>query len=189
MNDEHVVTAEIEEATDAPVEMPERPEPFVYPEKFETERGEVINLPWPSAIMEVRVAKTVGEIMKLAPQLRQMFGAFDTATEIGVDTDAAAQSILGDIGDALSVAIGQVPEMVIELMSILTGLGTEEVGERMSIMGDGTKLVGTFFAKEMSRLGQASFNMNVDLGLKVPTLADVAANAADRGLTGEASDR
>lgn len=189
MNDEHAVPVEIEEATDAPAETPERPEPFVYPEQYETERGEVINLPWPGGIIEVKIAKKVGEILKLAPQLKEMFGTLEAATTEGTDTDIAAGDLLNDIGDALAVAVGEVPEMVIDLMSILTGLEPEVVGERMSIMGDGAKLIGTFFAKEMSRLGQAGFNLNADVGLAVPTLADVAASAADRGLTGEAPDR
>lgn len=189
MNNEQEVTVISEEATDAPVETPERPEPFVYPEHFTTERGEILDLPWPGSLIEVRFAKQVAEILKLAPQLREMFIGLEAATTEGVDTDVAAADLLGDIGDALATAVEQVPEMVIELMVILSGLDTDEVGIRLSIMGDGAKLIGLFVAKSMSRLGQANFNLKADVGIAIPTLADVAARAADRGLTGEATDR
>ncbi len=190
MNDEEAAPTEvIEEATDTPEETPERPEPFVYPTQFTTERGEVIDLPWPGSLIEVRFAKQIAEILKLAPQLKEMFMGLEAATVEGADTDIAAADLLGDVGDALATAVDQVPEMVIELMVILTGLTVEEVGVRLSIMGDGAKLIGLFVAKSMSRLGQANFNLTTDVGIAIPTLSDVAARAADRGLTGEVTDR
>ena len=188
MNDEHVAPAEIEEATDDPAETPERPEPFVYPTQFTTERGEVIDIPWPGSFIERDFAKKIAEILRLAPQLREMFQGLDAATAPGADVDLAADQLLGDLGDALAEAIGEVPDLVIDAISILSGLEVAEVGNRLSIMGDGTSLIGIFIAKEMSRLGQSGFNLNQDVGLVIPTLADVAASAADRGLTGEASD-
>lgn len=189
MYDENDVKVIHEEATDVLVETSERPEPFVYPQKFTTELGEILDLPWPGSFIEVRFAKQVASILKLAPQLREMFIGLEAATAEGVDTDIAAADLLGNMGDALATAVELVPEMVIELIVILSGLDTEEVGKRLSIMGDGAKLIGLFVAKSMSRLGQASFNLKADVGLAIPTLADVAAKAADRGLTGEATDR
>lgn len=190
MNDEDKVQVDrTEVATDAPEETPEHPEPFVYPTQFKTERGEVIDLPWPGSFIEMRFAKQVAEILKLAPQLKEMFMGLDAATAEGMDTDIAAADLLTDVGNALATAVEKVPEMVIVLMVILTGLESDEVGTRLSIMGDGAKLIGLFVAKSMSRLGRANFNLKADVGLSIPTLADVAANAADRGLTGEATDR
>lgn len=189
MQDEQDVNAINEEATDDPVETPERPEPFVYPDTFTTERGEVIDLPWPGSTIEIKFAKQVAEILKLAPQLREMFTGLEAATAEGVDTDIAAADLLTDVGSALATAIDKVPEMVVELMVILTGLDNDAVGTRLSIMGDGAKIIGLFVAKSMSRLGQASFNLKADVGLAIPTLADVASIAADRGMTGEATDR
>lgn len=189
MNDEPEVTESDEEATDVPEETTEeRPEPFVYPKEYTTERGEVIDLPWPGCIIEVKVAKKFAEILKMAPQLRGLFTALDSATEPGVDPAEAAKELIGDITDVLSQAIEEVPEKIIDVMVILTGLEEEEVGKRLSIMGDGTKLIGYFAAKEMSRLSQAGFNIRQDAGIKIPTLADIAAQAADRGMTGEAPD-
>lgn len=189
MYDEQDITAISEEATDDPVETPERPEPFVYPEKFTTERGDVIDLPWPGSTIEIAFAKQVAQILKLAPQLRQMFMGLESATAQGADTDQGAADLLTDVGSALATAVDEVPEMVVSLMMILTGLDTEHVGSQLSIMGDGAKLIGFFVAKSMSRLGQANFNLQSDVGFSIPTLADVAATAADRGVTGEATDR
>jgi hypothetical protein len=187
MNDEQEVTAvSDEEATDVPEETPERPEPFVYPKEFTTERGEVIDLPWPGCLIEVKVAKILAQILKLAPQLRGLFSALDTATLPGMDPSAAASVLLDDVGDVIAQAVEEVPEKVIEVMQIL--IGPDNVVEKLSIMGDGAKLIGYFAAKEMSRLGQAGFNIRQDVGIAVPTLADVAADAADRGMTGEAPD-
>ncbi len=182
MNDETEVTAvSDEEATDVPV-IPERPEPFVYPKEFTTERGEVIDLPWPGCVIEVKIAKTVAQILKLAPQLRGLFAALDTATQPGVNPADAASALLNDSGDILARAVEEVPEKVIDLMKILIGPDNEV--EKLSIMGDGAKIIGFFVTKEMSRFGQAHFNIREDIGISVPTLADVAAQAADRGLDG-----
>ena len=186
MKDEHELTVVPEEAADVPEETPERPTPFVYPREFTTERGEVLDLPWPGSLIEVRIAKKIGEILKLAPQLRGLFGSLDSATAEGVDPEVASGELLSDLGDVMAQAVAEVPEMVIEIMEILTGLDKDDVGTRLSIMGDGIKLIGNFITKELSRLGQAGFNLNADLGFKTPTLADVAAQAADRGVTGEA---
>ncbi len=80
------------------------------------------------------------------------------------------------------------PGITAGLMQILTDLDKNAVGTRLSIMGDGIKLIGNFVVKEMSRLGQSGFNLKTDIGLAIPTLADVAAQAADRRVTGEATD-
>lgn len=182
MNDETEVTASDEEATDVPVETPERPEPFVYPREFTTERGEVMDLPWPGCVIEVKVAKTVAQILKLAPQLRGLFSALDTATQPGANPADAASVLMADGGDILAQAVEEVPEKVIDLIQIL--IGEDNDVEKLSIMGDGIKIIGFFVTKEMSRLGQAGFNIREDIGVSVPTLADVAAQAADRGLDG-----
>ena len=186
MTEEHELTAVPEEAADVPEETPERPTPFVYPMEYHTERGEVIDLPWPGGLIEVKIAKKVGEILKLAPQLRSLFGSLESATAEDANPEAATGDFLSDLGDVMAQAVAEVPEKVIEIMSILTGLEIDDVGTRLSIMGDGAKLIGNFVAKELSRLGQSGFNLNLDIGLKTPTLASVAAQAADRGVTGEA---
>ena len=186
MNEEHELTAVPEEAADVPEKTPERPTPFVYPREFTTERGEVIDLPWPGGLIEVKIARKIGEILKLAPQLRSLFKSLDSATAEGVDPEAVTGDFLDDLGDVLSEAVAEVPEQVMDIMAILTGLEVDDVGIRLSIMGDGIKLIGFFVTKELSRLGQAGFNLNTDIGLKIPTLASVAAQAADRGVTGEA---
>ncbi len=188
MNKEHELTAVPEEAADVPEEKPERPTPFVYPREFETERGEVLDLPWPGGLIEVKIAKKVGEILKLAPQLRGLFQSLDSATTPGVKPEEATKELLSDLGDVMAQAVEEVPEKVMEIMQILTDLDKNAVGTRLSIMGDGIKLIGNFVVKEMSRLGQSGFNLKTDIGLAIPTLADVAAQAADRRVTGEATD-
>jgi hypothetical protein len=186
MNDEQEVTVSNEEATDVPEQTPERPEPFVYPKEFTTERGEVLDLPWPGCLIEVQVAKKLAQILKLAPQLRGLFSSLDSATAPGVNPSDFASGLLDDVGDVLAKAVEDVPELVIEVMQIL--IGPENAVEKLSIMGDGAKIIGFFAAKEMSRLSEAGFNIRDDIGIQVPTLADVAAQAADRGMTGEDPD-
>ena len=178
INDEEAEAPIAEKPTAAPT-------PFVYPKVFETEYGEAINLPLPMSGLEGEIYRLVGTMIELVPGLGPIVGNI-----LSMDLDAGDVSpddpVVGDLLSLVSVGLKEMPEKILELMSLIAGLTPDQAGEKLTYFGDGIRLIALFVRLQSTRFATSTGRINEDMGMSIPvTLQDAALLARDGALTGE----